>query len=354
MVITSLEQETAARDGGVALHGRCAQPPRSVGRTARSALLAACACVSLAISAPALGAQAPLPSANDSVPRLNLPPNAHYLPHRVARGKSFTDFEAMLQELAQADVVYLGEEHDDRGTHALQLAVLEGLARRGVSVVLSLEMIERDAQPALDAYLAGTMPESAFLADSRPWPNYQPDYRPLVEFAKAHEWPVVASNIPRGIASSVSRGGLAALDTLIGEAAGWVAAERACGPNGKYARKFGKTMEDMGGHGGPAMTPEMIARFYEAQCMKDETMAESVGRALDAHPNAVVVHVAGGFHVAEALGTVERVERRAKRGDIQRKLRDAPVVMFVPTADLSEVDAGKNRKLGTFVVYPLR
>ncbi len=317
-------------------------------RTVGAALLAVVLC------APTLAAQGPLPAAADSAPRLSLPANAHYLPHRVARGKSFTDFEAMLQELSRADVVYLGEQHDDRGTHALQLAVLEGLARRGVSVVLSLEMIERDAQPALDAYLAGTMPESTFLAGSRPWPNYQPDYRPLVEFAKAHHWPVVASNIPRNVASAVSRGGLAALDTLKGEAASWVAQDRECSPNDRYARKFGKTMEDMGGHGGPAMTPETIARFYEAQCMKDETMAESVGRALDAHPDAVVVHVAGGFHVEEALGTVERVTRRAKRGEIDRKVSKAPVVMFVPTADLTTIDAGKNRQLGTFVVYPLR
>ena len=92
-----------------------------------------------------------------------VPVGAVYVPHRVARGKSFTDFEAMLQELSEADVVYLGEQHNDRGTHVLQLAVLEGLARRDVPVVLSLEMFERDAQAALDAYLAGTMPESAFL-----------------------------------------------------------------------------------------------------------------------------------------------------------------------------------------------
>lgn len=302
---------------------------------------------------PAAGAQAPLPAAAaDSASAL--PPNARYVPHRVTRGKSWTDFEAMLQELAEADVVYLGEQHDDRGTHALQLAVLEGLARRNVPVVLSLEMIERDAQPALDAYLAGTLPESAFLADSRPWPNYEPDYRPLVEFAKAHGWPVVASNVPRNIASSVSRGGLSALDTLTGEASQWVARDRECGLKDDYARKFSKTMEDMGGHGGPAMTPETIVRFYEAQCVKDETMAESVGRALDAHPEAVVVHVAGGFHVEEALGTVERVTRRAKRGDIARKVSESLVVMFVPLADLDTAKAGADRKLGTFVVYPLR
>ena len=113
-------------------------------------------------------------------------------------------------------------------------------------------------------------------------------------------------------------------------------------------------MEDMGGHGGPAMSPEMIGRFYEAQCVKDETMAESIARALDAHPDALVVQVAGGFHVEEGLGTVERVTRRAKEGRIARKLDRTPVVMFVPVPVLNGVKAGADRKLGAFVVYPIR
>ncbi len=300
-------------------------------------------------------AQRPLPaSAQPPAATSVVPANALYVPHRVARGKSWTDFEAMLQQLTKAHAVFLGEQHDDRGTHALQLAVLEGLARRNVQVVLALEMFERDAQAALDAYLAGTMPESAFLAQSRPWPNYGPDYRPLVEFAKKRGWPVIASNVPRNIASMVSRGGLSALDTLNATSQPWVAAERQCGPGDRYAKKFGKTMEDMGGHGSAAMPPEMIGRFYEAQCVKDETMAESIVRAFDRYPNAMVVHVAGGFHVEEGLGTVERVKRRVKAGATTRKVSAFPVVMFVPTVDLDAAKAGAQRHLGDYVVYPIK
>jgi uncharacterized iron-regulated protein len=322
-------------------------------RRALAATGASLACVSAPLHV--VHAQRPLPAtAQPAVAPSVVPANALYVPHRVARGKSWTDFESMLQQLAKADAVFLGEQHDDRGTHALQLAVLEGLARRNVQVVLALEMFERDVQPTLDAYLAGTMPESAFLAQSRPWPNYGPDYRPLVEFAKQKGWPVIASNVPRTLASMVSRGGLSTLDTLNANSQPWVAADRQCGPGGKYAKKFGKTMEDMGGHGSAAMPPEMIGRFYEAQCVKDETMAESIVRAFDRYPNAMVVHVAGGFHVEEGLGTVERVERRVKQGATTRKVSDFSVVMFVPTADLDSPKAGAQRHLGDYVVYPIR
>ncbi len=320
------------------------------------AALAAAAVIGVGdASAQGAPASAPAPAARDSAAaRSLLPPGARYVPHRVTRGKSWSDFEAMLHEVARADAVFLGEQHDDRGTHVLQLAVLEGLARRDVRVVLSLEMFERDVQASLDAYLAGTLPESTFLAGARPWPNYAADYRPLVEFAKEQGWPVIASNVPRPIASMVSRGGLAALDTLAADRAPWVAAERRCGAGERYAKKFMKTMENMGGHGSAAMPPEAFGRFYEAQCVKDETMAESVARALDAHPGTVLVHVAGGFHVEEGLGTVERVVRRVKAGETTRRASAFPVIMFVPRADLDTVKAGADRQLGAYVVYPLR
>lgn len=317
--------------------------PRNRGASRALSTLAA---MLLATASAPLGAQATAPATPAA--------NPAYAAHRVAKGKSFTDFETMLRDVQRADVVHLGEQHDDAGTHALQLAVLEGLARRGVPVVLSLEMFERDVQAALDAYLAGTMPESAFLAVSRPWNNYPTDYRPLVEFAKAKGWPVVASNIPRPLASAVSRGGLAVLDTLGSTQRPWVAADNQCGTDTKYARKFINLMGDMAGHGSNAMPAAAMDRFYAAQCVKDEVMAESIARALDAHPNAVIVHAAGSFHVEEGLGTVERVMRRVKAGAVQRRDVRQQVITFVPTADLDAIDAKKQRHLGDYVVHVYR
>ncbi len=309
-------------------------------------LRAAAAC--LVAASGALGAQAPLPSAK---PPAAVGPAPAYVAHRVTRGKSFTDFEAMLRDVSNADVIHLGEQHDDRGTHALQLAVLEGLARRGVKVVVSLEMIERDVQALLDRYLAGEIPESTFVADSRPWNNYTDDYRPLVEFAKTKGWPVVASNIPRPLASAVSRNGLAVFDTLNATSRGWAAAENQCSTDTKYGRKFTALMGGMGTHGDAAMPAAAMDRFYAAQCVKDEAMAESIARALDAHPDAVIVHAAGGFHVEESLGTVERVTRRVKDKQTQRRDVKQVVVMFRPVEDLDTVKAGEHRDLGQYVVY---
>ena len=43
------------------------------------------------------------------------------------------------------------------------------------------------------------------LQDARPWTNYLSDYRPLVEFAKACRFPVVAANAPRRYVGAVGR-----------------------------------------------------------------------------------------------------------------------------------------------------
>jgi uncharacterized iron-regulated protein len=55
-----------------------------------------------------------------------------------------------------------------------------------------------------------------------------------------------------------------------------------------------------------------LVRVYEAQCVKDETMAESIARELLARGrgNGVLLHVNGAFHSDYGLGTAERVRRR--------------------------------------------
>ena len=73
-----------------------------------------------------------------------------------------------------------------------------GSARRGVPVTLALEMFERDMQAERRQLpVRPASPKRSFSRHLAPWPRYATDYRPLVEFAKAHGWPVVAANVPR-------------------------------------------------------------------------------------------------------------------------------------------------------------
>ena len=57
------------------------------------------------------------------------------------------------------------------------------------------------------------------------------------------------------------------------------------------------------------MTPERIEAFYKAQCLKDDTMAESIVEFLNEHKDTKVLHVQGAFHGDEHLGVVEKVNK---------------------------------------------
>jgi uncharacterized iron-regulated protein len=280
--------------------------------------------------------------------------SSSYVPQRVydTHRKAFTDFESMLADLGRADVVFVGEQHDNPSTHRLELALLEGLTRRGTSLVLAMEMFERDAQPAIDRYVAGTETEEQFLGASRPWPRYATDYRPSVEFARAHRIPIVASNVPRRIASDVSKKGIGALDSL-GPDRHLAAAEPHCPVKGDYYDRFVNMMREHPGAAGsaPAENRERDDRFYFAQCLKDETMGESIAMTVQAEPaasHAAIIHLNGAFHSDFGQGAAESARRRLRGRRIM-------IVSILPTDNLDAPRPGKDeRKRADYLVYTIK
>lgn len=259
-------------------------------------------------------------------------------------------FAQMADAAARADFVFFGEMHDDDESHRAELALLTAIGERRAKVILSLEMFERDVQPLLDAYLAGRLSEADFVAQSRPWPNYAADYRPLVELAKAKGWPVIAANVPRRLAGVVSRRGLVAVDSLSTGDRAFVATDLQC-PKDQYYENFAAVMG--GGHGGAGGAPgpaapgarPMTDLFYESQCVKDETMAESIVRGR--RDGAIVVHFNGAFHSDFGLGTVSRVSRRVPGGK-------TVVVSAVPSPAPAKEKVAEHLPKGQFIIVALR
>jgi uncharacterized iron-regulated protein len=276
------------------------------------------------------------------------------VPHRVFDSHKGTgiDFGEMITQLDGADIVFVGEQHDNPPTHQLELAMLDGFARQKRAVILSLEMFERDVQPSLNSYLSGQMQEAEFLKVSRPWPAYQSNYRPLVEIALANHWPVIAANVPRRYASQVARSGLPAIDSLPPAERAYLASKVAC-PKDQYFKRF---QQQMGSHPGPTggssiksvMSDDraLMERLYEAQCLKDETMAESIANAWSSagSPKPLVVHFTGAFHSDYRLGTVGRVQQRLPHQRIR-------VVSIVPVTDLDKAKANEHRRQADYLVF---
>lgn len=300
--------------------------------------------------------------AQSSSPHHNL---SGYIPQRVydSDDKRFSDFETMLAKLANVDVVFVGEQHNDPATHKLERAILDGLLRRKVYVTVALEMFERDVQSPLNDYLAGKISESDFLKVSRPWPNYATDYRPLVEIARAHNWPVIAGNTPRRLASLISRQGMTAVSSLPEEDKKYLAAQIQC-PFDDYFKRFTEAMSShpSGEEKKDARKDEkkeaeqraMIEKFYTAQCVKDETMAESIansvvqsGQSNSTQGKQLVVHFNGAFHSDFKLGTAARTIRRLPKAKVK-------VISIVPVDNLDSIKADEYRKRGDYVIFCLK
>lgn len=251
-----------------------------------------------------------------------------------------SSLEKIIDAAGQADVLFLGEQHDDAVGHFLENEIFRRVFEKygkDKRVALSLEMFERDEQIVVNEYLAGLITEKKFLDDSRPWGNYKTDYRPLVEFAKENKLDVIAANAPRRYVNMVSRNGRGSVDQLSKEAKAWLAPLPYGDASEAYAKKF-KSL--MGGSGEAAMGIENI---LASQSLWDATMADSMAKYLKRSKHALIVQLNGAFHSENRLGTVEHLLRYRPKAKVI-------VVTMRYEDDFQNFDKTKFENAGDFVI----
>ncbi|HEB52751.1 MAG TPA: PDZ domain-containing protein, partial [bacterium] len=169
-----------------------------------------------------------------------------------------------------------------------------------------------------------------------PWGNYARDYRPVIEYARANGLMVLCANAPKELVTRARKEGL---DAVAGSP--HVAREVTVPEDDGYDA----FLEVMSGH--PGVTEEDLRAFYVAQCVRDDTMGETIADWLQAHAGdserPLVVLICGKQHSDYGRGVVQRVRNR---------LPD--VVVKVLTAEtVEDLGAGvyqSDRKAGDFVV----
>lgn len=223
----------------------------------------------------------------------------------LIRGEEIAD-SALLDDLAKAGVVYVGEAHTIKRHHAVQLELLQALFARGVPLVLCLEQLEARDQPTVDRYNRREIDFDTLAREidwTKKWSNY-PDYRELCEFARQHRIPVRALNAPAAVIRAVSRGGgLAKLP----------AEQRAQLPESVHLDDplYERLMQfELAVH--MAVDPAKLRPMFEAQAARDEAMAAGVVAARRAEGAALrtAFVVLGAGHARYGLGTADRVRRR--------------------------------------------
>jgi uncharacterized iron-regulated protein len=213
-------------------------------------------------------------------------------------------FSAMLDDLADERVVYVGEIHDRYDHHLNQLAVVRGLHERGVPVAIGVEWFQNPYQPVLDEWSAGRISDREMLRRTEYFERWRFDYRlyrDVLDYARAEGIPVIALNAPAELVSAVSAKGIEGLP----------ADQRALLPavippaDPAYERRLRAAFEHHAD-----LPEERFKRFMEVQSVWDEVMAGEAAEYLAANPDRNLVVLAGAAHVLHGAAIPGRVARR--------------------------------------------
>ena len=195
------------------------------------------------------------------------------------------DFDQMMKGISKNQVIFFGELHNNSIAHWLQLEVTMSLfEEKKKNLILAAEMFESDDQLIINEYLQGKLSEKTFKDEAKLWPNYDTDYKPLMDFAKTNGLAFICANIPRRYANLVYNKGLAALDSLDKEAMKYIAplpmlydGELTC---------YKDIVANAGGHGGENLP--------KSQAIKDATMGWFISKYLS--KDVQIIHYNGSYH----------------------------------------------------------
>ena len=218
----------------------------------------------------------------------------------------------VIKHLSQQQAVLLGEHHDNPDHHRWQLQVIAGLYALRQDLAIGFEMFPREAQPALDKWVAGELSEAEFLKQTNWYGNWSFDpafYLPIFNFCRINHIPMIALNVNRSLFNEVQRKGWAAipqdqrqgitdpatpkrayLEMLAGSFV-----QHHPGPKGHNEKKMSEFSAD---------DKKGFQRFVEGQQLWDRAMAQGLAGALrrDNNKSPLVVGVMGSGHMMNGFG----------------------------------------------------
>jgi uncharacterized iron-regulated protein len=257
----------------------------------------------------------------------------HYKIYDVKKQKEI-QLDDIVKDLATANVLFFGEEHNDSVGHYLEASLFQKIALAYPErAALTMEMFHIDVQPVIDEYLGNLISEKNFIKEARAWNNYK-DYRPMIETAKSNKLAVIGGNAAARYSNVVTKSGLAALTQFTGASKQLFAPLPIDTAVGRYHDKF---IETLGGH---SMGPMKI---YQTQNFWDATMAWSIAKYMKANKHAKVFQVNGRFHSDERLGTLAKLVQFAP------KLKILNISCF-SAPDFNSPNWDKYSNLGDYVI----
>lgn len=210
----------------------------------------------------------------------------------------FVAFDALLRQARAADIVLLGETHDNAAHHALQQRLFAALADAQPAPVLVMEQFDVGDQSRLDAVRVSDASAQLRLAALKliMQPGWDWDaYAPMLAQAVERRLQVLAANISR----EALRRGMDAQGSgesaRLGLANGWSSAQQA------------ELAEEISASHCSALPPAAIVAMAQAQRTRDAVMAD---RLLSVR-SGLAVAILGRGHVRQDLAVPWYLQQRA-------------------------------------------
>ncbi|MBN1957102.1 MAG: ChaN family lipoprotein [Desulfuromonadales bacterium] len=210
----------------------------------------------------------------------------------------------MFDQAQRAQVIFVGETHDNPASHRLQEDILTALQNHNPGQVsLAMEMFTPSQQPVLDRWVAGRLAEKAFLKEVDWYRNWSMNfalYRPLLIFCRDHQIPILALNAEKELTQKVGRTDFRELS----------AAEQQKLPQMDHTDPY-QTAMVKAFYAGHNMGQAMEDGFQRVQTLWDESMAQNLAEYLNKQEKShQVMVIAGGNHVRYGFGIPRRMFRR--------------------------------------------
>ena len=259
--------------------------------------------------------------------------------------------EELVDSLAHANSVLLGEIHDNPDHHLLQAWVIRQLLDRGGRPAVVFEMIPQDLAGALAAFLKRSRRDPADLGkvlewNERGWPDWK-IYRPIADVALAANLPIKAGDVARDLQRQAGRKGLKAVSAGDRER---LMLDRPLGPVAEAG-----LMETLhAGHCG-MMPKEALGPMLGVQRLRDSVMADTV--LLESAEKLGSVLIAGAGHVRRDWAVPWYLTHRAPKLHIRtlafvEAMADKPAVSDYLDAEGDGV--GTDRPIYDFVWFTPR
>ena len=200
---------------------------------------------------------------------------------------------AFWNAVKQADVIYVGETHDDPADHAYQIQLIRGLLARKLCFAVGWEMFDWTQQALLDDWHRRRISLDELLSRTgfqKSWGLYSPAYSRILKITGQNRIRSIALNAPAELPRKIAHG-----ENLTKE-------ERRMMPEGFVATEGGyKNFVSMiGDH--PGMQRTDLRRFFDAQEVWDQIMAARILEFTKGHPGMKLIVLTGRGHLPGGYG----------------------------------------------------